>query len=252
MLFFGKWNRGEIVPNRIIKESITTSETIDQLSLGAEVFFYRLIVSCDDFGRMDARPPILLAKCFPLRVGRVKHSDIHSWLKELSTARLVVLYANGHEYLQVTTWDKHQRKRANFSKYPAPDDEGIHLLSNDSEPPTNDCHMLLEKRETRNEKRETRNEKREYGDCVTLTPDEHQKLIDAFGESGTAQRIERLSLYKGSTGKKYKSDYLTILSWEQRDQGKTIFVQPARRQGKSFAMNRLAEMAQEAAENETD
>ena len=49
------------MPNRIIKESICTSDTIDQLSPEEEIFFYRLIVNCDDYGRMDARPQILRA-----------------------------------------------------------------------------------------------------------------------------------------------------------------------------------------------
>jgi len=53
------------VPNRIIKESICTSNEIDALKPEEEILFYRIIVNCDDFGRMDARLPILRAKCFP-------------------------------------------------------------------------------------------------------------------------------------------------------------------------------------------
>ena len=52
------------MPNRILKESICTSESIDRLSWLEEVTFYRLIVNCDDYGRMDARPPILRARLF--------------------------------------------------------------------------------------------------------------------------------------------------------------------------------------------
>ena len=51
------------MPNRILKDSICTSPNIDRVDRDAEVFFYRLIVRCDDFGRMDARLPILRAKC---------------------------------------------------------------------------------------------------------------------------------------------------------------------------------------------
>ena len=50
------------MPNRIIKESICTSETLDKLNWFEEVFWYRLIVTCDDFGRMDARIPILKSR----------------------------------------------------------------------------------------------------------------------------------------------------------------------------------------------
>jgi hypothetical protein len=56
-----------------------------------------------------------------------------------------------------------------------------------------------------------------YADHVTLTKEEHRKLIQSLGEQKTADMIERLSLYKGSTGKKYASDYLTILNWMRMD-----------------------------------
>ena len=55
------------MPNRILKESICTSENIQQLSPFEEITFYRLMVNCDDYGRMDARPRILISKLFPLR-----------------------------------------------------------------------------------------------------------------------------------------------------------------------------------------
>ena len=55
------------MPNRIIKESICTSENIDRLTEFQEVFFYRLMVNCDDFGRFDARPKLLSSRLFPLR-----------------------------------------------------------------------------------------------------------------------------------------------------------------------------------------
>lgn len=41
---------GDTVPNRIIKESICTSEDIAGLSMGAEILFYHLMVKVDDFG----------------------------------------------------------------------------------------------------------------------------------------------------------------------------------------------------------
>jgi hypothetical protein len=60
-------------------------------------------------------------------------------------------------------------------------------------------------------------EKIKHGDFVSLTTEEHKKLITQFGESGTKERIENLNLYKGSKGVKYASDYLTILNWERKN-----------------------------------
>jgi len=57
-----------------------------------------------------------------------------------------------------------------------------------------------------------------FADNVKMSPMEHDKLVELFGEQGTKDRIENLSLYKKSKGKKYKDDYATILTWERRDQ----------------------------------
>jgi hypothetical protein len=52
-----------------------------------------------------------------------------------------------------------------------------------------------------------------YAEYVSMTNDEYQKILDAYGEEATKRMIEILDNYKGSTGKKYKSDYRTILNW---------------------------------------
>lgn len=63
--------------------------------------------------------------------------------------------------------------------------------------------------------------KRKYGEFqnVLLTDEEFQKLKDRLGRQAEAM-IERLSAYKESSGKKYKSDYATMLNWQRRDDGK--------------------------------
>jgi hypothetical protein len=54
---------------------------------------------------------------------------------------------------------------------------------------------------------------------VFLTAPEYQKLVEQFGDGGAKERIARLNVYLGSTGKKYKSHYYTILSWEKNNGG---------------------------------
>lgn len=109
------------MPNRIIKESICTSEEIDQLTAFQETMFYRLIVNCDDYGRMDARVKILASKLFPLRRD-IRESQIEDALRALTSAELVITYVvDGKPFLQMKTWDKHQTIRAKSSKYPGPE-----------------------------------------------------------------------------------------------------------------------------------
>jgi len=125
------------MPNRILKESICTSDSIDQLSAFQETMFYRMIVNCDDYGRMDARAKILASRLFPLK--DIRSAQIEDALRALTSAELVILYeVDGKPFLQMKTWDKHQQIRAKKSKYPAPED-GIckQMISDDSKCPRN-------------------------------------------------------------------------------------------------------------------
>ncbi|MBP5462910.1 MAG: hypothetical protein J6Y20_12420 [Lachnospiraceae bacterium] len=107
------------MPNRFLKENICISEDIDNLTLFEEVFFYRLIVNCDDFGRTDARGKILKSRLFPLR--EVPLEDIDSAVKTLVRNNMIFIYTvDDREYIQVTAWEKHQQRRATSSKYPEP------------------------------------------------------------------------------------------------------------------------------------
>jgi predicted phage replisome organizer len=62
-----------------------------------------------------------------------------------------------------------------------------------------------------------KNKKHKYGEYanVLLTDDELSKLKTEY--SDYEERIERLSSYVASTGKKYKSHYATIRNWARKD-----------------------------------
>jgi len=64
-----------------------------------------------------------------------------------------------------------------------------------------------------------REKKNLFAGAVHLTKEEHQKLVDKFGQVGADDRIEKLSLYIQSKGDKYKSHYATILNWERMEKG---------------------------------
>lgn len=110
------------MPNRILKESICTSDSIDSLSWFEEALFYRLIVNCDDYGRFDGRPAIIKNRLFPLKEN-LTAKTVAGAIEKLASAGLVTLYAfEGKPYLYLPTWNHHQVVRAKSSKYPAPED----------------------------------------------------------------------------------------------------------------------------------
>lgn len=63
-------------------------------------------------------------------------------------------------------------------------------------------------------------QKSKYGEFenVALTDEELKKLKDRFFD--WEDRVERLSMYIESTGKKYKSHYATILNWARKEEPK--------------------------------
>lgn len=110
------------MPNRILKESICTSDSIDSLSWFEEALFYRLIVNCDDYGRFDGRPSIIKNRLFPLKEN-LTAKTVAGAIEKLASAGLVTLYVfEGKPYLYLPTWNHHQVVRAKSSKYPAPED----------------------------------------------------------------------------------------------------------------------------------
>ena len=108
------------MPNRIIKESIRESDSIDLLSQGAEIMFYRLITYADDYGLFKADPRIVNPAIFPLK--GYKEKQIVEWLDELGKSGMVAYYraGDGKVYGIFLSWDKHQQVRNTRAKYPEP------------------------------------------------------------------------------------------------------------------------------------
>ena len=80
---------------------------------------------------------------------------------------------------------------------------------------------------------------------VKITEDEFGKLNEKFGEKDTQEKIENLSQYLASKGKKYKSHYATILTWARKEE---------KENGNSAASERdaLAFLSDMGEEKETD
>lgn len=105
------------MPTRYLKSEICDSETLDSLTPLAEVLFYRLLVTADDFGRLDARQAYVKSKCFPVR-DSITAKDTEKLLLELHEKEVIILYEiDGRRYLQLCKWTN--KPRSDVSKYPA-------------------------------------------------------------------------------------------------------------------------------------
>lgn len=123
------------MPNRILKESIRTSKSINALSDFQFRLWAYLITYVDDFGRGSAEPDILKGFVFPRRKS-VTEATINAALLDLANIGLIRLYeVDGDSYLCLRNWEEHQTPRAKLSKFPAPpevDDECSQPQADDS------------------------------------------------------------------------------------------------------------------------
>lgn len=109
---------------------------------------------------------------------------------------------------KTTAYDrtKSYTKNTDSDNEPVSDSE-IDIKNNT--PPTSSKGAGGAKKQTTNPKPE----KVQFAEFVSMTNDEYTSLVAKVGEQGAKRCIEILDNYKGSSGKKYSSDYRAILNW---------------------------------------
>jgi len=158
------------MPTRYLKSGIRDSEAIEKLTPLAENLYYRLLVTVDDFGRYDARPPMIKAACFPVK-DSINADKTEVLMKELAENNLIEIYmVEGKPYLQMTKWDN--IPRAKESKYPASEYDAIQLHTSVCDSNT-DAPLTVTKTET---------------ETVTKTRDAPEGVSQEIWESFVKQR----------------------------------------------------------------
>lgn len=197
---------------RMVSPEFWTDEKLGLMPVEARLLFMGLISNADDAGRLPGNTLLVKSMIFPYDT--CSTNKVEDWIKLLHQHRLINRYnVNDQTYIQIINFTKHQNiNRPTPSKIPA-----FEALTEDSLRThgalTEDSLPIEEKRI----EKKRREEKVARAENVLLTDIEYQSLIDKLGEQITVNMIDKLNLYKGSTGKKYQSDYMTILSWERKD-----------------------------------
>ena len=113
------------MPNRIIKDSIRTSKSVNALTDFQFRLWLYLITYVDDYGRGSADAEILKGFVFPRRKS-VTEAQIQRGLDDLATTGMIRLYeADGEPYFCFPNWDKHQRIQTKRSKFPDPTESTV-------------------------------------------------------------------------------------------------------------------------------
>lgn len=115
------------MPNRIIKDSIRTSKSVNTMSDFQFRLWVYLLTYVDDYGRGSADPELLKGFVFPRRKG-VTEATIEKSLQELANIGSILLYdVDGESYFCFPNWADHQRIQTKKSRFPSPDDGALKI-----------------------------------------------------------------------------------------------------------------------------
>src|SRR4030042_1905829 len=101
----------------MIREGFLDSEKVNALKPEEQLFFVRLMLIADDYGRSDGRIDVIRSRCYP--VGETSLSQISEMLSSVCRVGLIDTYeVGGKKYVSIPHFD--QRLRSKREKYPPP------------------------------------------------------------------------------------------------------------------------------------
>jgi predicted phage replisome organizer len=131
-------------------------------------------------------------------------------------------------YVFVTNWEKHQsidaldkiKEQTRLRVQNHRDNKRLELQQSNAtvtlqvtQGNATDIELELDKDKKIKKEIKIKDIKTLYAEQVSLTDDEHSKLIEKYGTDEIKWALERLSNYKCSKGVKYKSDYHVLIGW---------------------------------------
>lgn len=129
----------------------------------------------------------------------------------------LVLTSNGIKKRASVVVDKREKMRSKSRS------DAVPVVSPSVSSPVSDAEMGVEstqsKRKVKDKVKVKEKNKKDiipklnFAEFVSMTQEEYDKLLEAHGQDKLNRIIETLDNYKGSTGKKYTSDYRAILNW---------------------------------------
>lgn len=212
------------MPNRIIKESIHTSKSVNAMTDFQFRLWVNLITYVDDYGRGSADPELIKGFVFPRRK-RLTETDIAKGLDDLAGMGCIRLYeVDGESYFCFPNWSLHQRIQTKHSRFPEPihgDSRSSTVTHGDSRSSTvthGDSPSESESEKESESESKTEERRARYGEYqnVLLSDGQYEKLRAEFPQD-YEKRIEAVSTYCQSTGKVYRDYLATIRSWARRD-----------------------------------
>lgn len=204
--------------SRNIKPGFFKNEILPDCSDKARLLFIGLWCYCDREGKFEWRPKKIKAEIFPY-----ENPNIDKLLQELNEKNFIFKY---EIYGLILNFLRHQNPHPHEAKstIPNPDENtqynqchGVSITLHEMSTKCNADSLIPDIRIPDIKS----NEKNTFGEFknVQLTSKEYEKLLGNYGSKIAHEKIENLSQYMESKGKKYKSHYATILTWSRGQNG---------------------------------
>ena len=239
---------GPVAERRMFAKTIIDSDAFLDMPLSTQALYFHLSMRADDDGFINN--PKKIQRMVGCGDDDIKLLIAKRFILVFDSGVIVIKHWKIHNYIQKDRYKKtvDQEERAQLGMqenraYTMLDTECIHNASEmetqvrlgkvrlgkesigegsvRGEQEIIDAPAALPPADSEEEKKPVKHKYGEYKN-VLLTDEEYAKLQELLPD--LPARIERLSEYIASTGKKYKSHYATIRSWANKDKGQ----QPAR------------------------
>ena len=219
---------------RMFSKQIIDSDMFLDMPMSAQALYFHLAMRADDEGFLNN--PSKIMKIVGANKNDMDMLIVKRFIIDFPSGIIVIKHWFMHNYIQNDRFKQTVYKDERLlldrkeNKVYTLRTEHIDLFSNDEKNTLGfnmDTQVSLEeysleelREEKKKEKTPISNIKHKHGALknVFLTDEELEKLKSKFKDY--QERIEDLSIYIGSSGKKYESHYLTILNWDRRDKKK--------------------------------
>ncbi len=187
---------------------VTFKERFVALKIGKGETTVKLLPGQFLFGRFKAEDEL-----------NIDGSTIYKWIQKFASEDFGMINIESNNQYSVITI-------CNWEQYQNDDTEKV---TSKEQPSNNQVTAEEQPSNTNNNDNNDNNVKKEkknkYAEFVSMTSEEHDKLIKEHGQRNVKIFIEILDNYKGANGKKYKNDFRAILNWvidKAKKEGKYI------------------------------
>jgi hypothetical protein len=187
---------------RYLKPEFFFDDDLAELDFGSRLFFQGLWCYADREGRLEDKPKVLKAQIMPY--DSISPDKI---LDKLEGKFIIRYEVDGRKYIQINNFIKHQKPHHTEKESLIPEHNGVLTVKQPSK------NTLKEKEKEKDKEKD----KEKCLEFVFLLKSEHDKLLNQYGVERLKVMIENLNNYLGSTGKRYKSHYHTLLAWERKN-----------------------------------